>query len=295
MSQRIPLSILPTKVLLNFSQKFISAGNYVRNLSPTLEEDLVQARIRISSREYASASTINAALYTAIFAFLGFAITNRVTDFKSPEQALATGLLLGLVIGAGMLLTTIFYPKITAMRRSREIERELIPATRQLLIELKSGVPLFNAMASVSIDYGKVSNEFKEITKKINSGVPELDALADATRESPSKQFRKVLWQSSNALKVGSNVANALEGILKELENEKISQIHKYGQELSPWTMIYMMSAVILPSLGITMMIVISSFLSISIPKIILPAILALLLGFQIFFINFVNTRRPAI
>ena len=46
---------------------------------------------------------------------------------------------------------------------------------------------------------------------------PELDALAEASHENPSLQFRKVLWQISNALKVGSDVGEALEAIVEEL------------------------------------------------------------------------------
>jgi hypothetical protein len=57
--------------------------------------------------------------------------------------------------------------------------------------------------------------------------------------------------------------------------------------------MLYMMAAVVVPSLGITMLIVISSFMSIQIPKFILPLALVFLIGFQLFFANFVSSRRP--
>jgi flagellar protein FlaJ len=133
------------------------------------------------------------------------------------------------------------------------------------------------------------------MVNKISGGVPELDALADTTRQNPSFQFRKVLWQISNALKVGSDVGDSLSSLLAELEKEKIDQIHKYGQELSPWTMVYMLAAVVVPSLGVTMLIVLSSFLSISLPMFLLPFLLVVNLGFQLFFMNFISTRRPIV
>jgi archaeal flagellar protein FlaJ len=148
-------------------------------------------------------------------------------------------------------------------------------------------------MTSVSDDYGEVSVEFQRIVKRVNSGIPEVDVLAEASRTIPSEQFRKVLWQISNAIKVGSDVSDALRSILDDLMKEQINKIHKYGQELSPWTMMYMMGAVILPSLGITMLIVITSFLNVFIPKLILPVILLALIIFQVFFMNFVASRRP--
>ena len=73
------------------------------------------------------------------------------------------------------------------------------------------------------------------------------------------------------------------------------SAIHRYGQELSPWAMLYMMFAVVVPSLGVTMIIVISSFLGIEIPTIIFPAVLAFLIGFQLFFMSFISSRRPLV
>ena len=140
-----------------------------------------------------------------------------------------------------------------------------------------------------------MSNAFSKIVQKINSGVPELEALAEASTTNPSHQYRRLLWQISNALKVGSDLGRVLELQIDELTRERVDQIRRYGQELSPWTMIYMMAAVIVPSLGVTMLIVIVGFLDVTVPKIILAVVLAGLIGFQLFFLNFVNSRRPAI
>ncbi|OIO25439.1 hypothetical protein AUJ14_04200 [Candidatus Micrarchaeota archaeon CG1_02_55_22] len=229
-------------------------------------------------------------------------------------NALAMGVLLGvLAIGlsnallgaaAGLVtfgvffisfLTVLYYPRIIARKRARELERNLIPAIQQLLIEIKSGVTLFNAMASVSQDYGEVSKEFKKIVVKMNSGIHELDALSEVTEANPSKSFRKALWQISNALKVGSNLSGVLENQVTVLTRERIDQIRRYGQELSPWTMMYMMAAVIMPSIGVAMLIVIMGFLSFSLPRVVLAALWIFLAVFQLFFMNLVASRRPAI
>jgi len=57
----------------------------------------------------------------------------------------------------------------------------------------------------------------------------------------------------------------------------------------------YMMAAVIVRSVGVSMMRIILSFLSIPMPRIIYPGIIAFLIFFQIFFISFVRSRRPVV
>ena len=287
---KIPFSFLPRKIILGIAHSLKNFGGFLSAFFPGLHEELFQAQISESTREYA-AITFTVAFSNALFGFVLVAIIGLLANMS--VLPLATGIFL--MLGLASFFTLIYYPRVIISKRRKMLESQLIPATRQFLIELRSGVPLFNSMTSIASGYGEVSVEFRKIITKINGGVSELDALQEATRENPSLQFRKILWQISNALKVGSDVGDSLESLMSELTKEKVDEIHRYGQELSPLTMIYMMGAVVLPSLGVTLMIVISSFLSISIPSIVLPITLMLLVGFQLFFMNFVASRRPLI
>jgi flagellar protein FlaJ len=257
---------------------------------PNLKAKLAQAEIEMPSREYAAAALISASV-NAVFIFVLLALFSILAGI----DMLAVAAVIAAVVGVVSFLTVVYYPQIIATRRTRRLQDNLVPAVRQLVIELKSGVPLFQALTSVCSDYGEVSEEFKKIVKRINAGEDEVEVLGEASRRIPSVQFQKVLWQISNALKVGSDVSAALESILSDLMKEKVDEIHRYGQELSPWTMIYMMAAIILPSLGITMMIVILSFLGVEVPTIVFGAVLTFLALFQLFFMNFIETRRPAL
>ncbi len=287
----IPFSLLPPPALVKLSSLLANAGNLVSVLFPFLKDSLRQSESEFTSKQYA-AIALTAGIFNGLVLGLFFLFLATITG--NPSLYLPA-VLLSVVIGAGSFATIIYYPQVIATRRMRRLETQLIPAMRQLLIEIKSGVPLFNAMASISVDYDEVSNEFKKIVQRVNSGTPELDAIADATSENPSYQFRRVLWQLSNALKVGSDVSKVMEQQIDELTKDRIDQIKKYGQELSPWTMIYMMTAVILPSLGVTMLIVLVGFLSVTVPKLALAGIVFGLLLFQLFFMNFVASRRPAV
>jgi flagellar protein FlaJ len=286
----IPFSMLPPRALMGIAKNYGAAGVAVVARFPGLKMDLIRAEIEVVPVEYAAACLFSAAL-NAVLLFFAIMLVGYAASIPMGGYAVVASI----VVGAGLFMTGIYYPRIISTQKVRKLEDHLVPVVRQLVIELRSGVPLFQAMTSVCDDYGDVSVEFTKIVKKINAGESELDVLSEAARRIPSPQLQKVLWQISNALKVGSDVSTALEGILADLTSEKINEIKRYAQELSPWTMIYMMAAIIVPSLGMTIGIVLLSFLSVSIPKFVFPVIILILAGFQVFFLNFLGTRRPSI
>ncbi|MEW6328622.1 MAG: type II secretion system F family protein [Candidatus Micrarchaeota archaeon] len=288
---KIPFSILPPKMLMNASKHFFGIGNFISPFFPFLRAELLQSGVELTPRQYASAAFV-VALTNGVFITLTIMLIDKIGRLKIGLPIIVG---LGLLIAFASLITVLIYPGVIAKRRARQLENNLIPALRQLLIELRSGVPLFQAMTSLTSGYGEVSAEFRWMVKQMNAGISETDVLTEATKRNPSQRFRRVLWQISNALKVGSDVANAIDGMINDLTKERVAEIQRYGQELNPWTMIYMIGAVVVPSLGVTMLIVILSFLNIKIPKIILTLVLVGLVMFQLFFISFVRSRRPAV
>ena len=88
--------------------------------------------------------------------------------------------------------------------------------------------------------------------KNINAGKSQIESLNEASERNPSLYFRRALWQIVNAIKAGSDIGKTLEVITENLSEEQLNQIKSYGQELNPWTMLYMIVAVIAPSLGVT-------------------------------------------
>ncbi len=287
---RIPLSLLPPNVLASLSKHVEGLGEFISSLLPNLRLELMQADVDMPPRRYAAVSFVS-----ATFNFIFIALLVIVAGFATKRQILLLGIFAGLLVGVASFLTILFYPAVVARRRTRELEANLIPALRQLLINIKSGVPLFQAMTGVSTGYGPVSREFAKMVEQMNGGVAQTDVLSEASKRNPSFRFRRVIWQISNALKVGSDVGSAIEEMINELTRERIAEIQRYGQELNPWVMIYMVLAVVLPSLGITMMIIIMSFMNVLIPITVFPAVFLFLLVFQLFFISFVKSRRPQV
>lgn len=188
-------------------------------------------------------------------------------------------------------------PRIVARRRGRQIDRELVFAGRHLLIELRSGVMLFDAMLGVTRDYGEVSREFNKIVEKVTLGVPMAAALHDVAEHCPSSYGKRVILQMANSISSGSDVADSLEAVLEQVSQEQIIQLKAYGQKLNPLVMFYMIFGVIMPSLGVAFLIILLSFIgsNISISGI---GILALIFAFvtitQFMFLSVVENSRPS-
>jgi flagellar protein FlaJ len=164
-----------------------------------------------------------------------------------------------------------------------------------LIIEIQSGVPLYDAFINLSKNYETIGKYFKEITDKVNMGTSMEDALNETVDLTPSPEFRRVLWQVVNSLRTGSNIADSLISVIDQITKEQNIKMKEYGRKLNPLVMFYMMIAVILPSLGITMTIVLSTFMNIELG---LPVLLfiAFFLGFvQFMFLSIIKFSRPAI
>lgn len=286
----IPFSMLPSPLVLKLAKPIRGLGNFIAAVFPSLKTELMQAEIEVSAREYAAAAVV-----VGLFNAIGIGVLLQLIGYATYSDLTIITIASVLIVGYASFFTVVFYPKVLGTKRTRSIDDSLIPALRHLLIDLRSGVPLFQAMTSVSAGYGQVSNEFRKMVREMNAGVSQADVINDAGKRISSFRFRRVLWQLNNALRVGSDIAATLDALVTELTQERVDDIRRYGQELNPWIMMYMIGGVVIPSLGITMLIVILSFLNIPVPKLVFPAIWCGLFLFQVFFISFVKSRRPAV
>jgi hypothetical protein len=84
-----------------------------------------------------------------------------------------------------------------------------------------------------------------------------------------------------------------LETITSTLVREQKILIRKYGSELNPIILMYMMLAVVIPSLGTTVIIVMSSFSGIKVPVYILYIIPVLIFIVHIIFTRLIKDKKP--
>ena len=210
---------------------------------------------------------------------------------------LITGLLFLIVpaIFIVMFMYMIKLPDLKITRKEKEISKEIVFAGRFIIIELESGVPLYNSMVNVSKNFNVVGKYFKEITDKIDFGTSMEDALNEAAEFIPSDDLRKVLWQIINSIRTGSDISKSLYSVVDQITKKQVTEVNKYGKKLNPLAMFYMIIAVILPSLGVTMLIILSSFIQFQLSLTVLLALAGFLGFLQFMFVSVVKFSRPAI
>jgi archaeal flagellar protein FlaJ len=249
---------------------------------PDLRVKLTQARI-YDDPDYYIKKTANSAIFTALsvcFILFGF--------FRSVKV-----ILLAPVLFAISFFYFIRFVDAKVQKINKGIAQEIIFAGRFLIIEIESGVPIYSAFINISKNYEVVGPFFYEIVEKVNLGTTMEDALNEAISLTPSPELRKILWQVLNSMKTGANVASSLNSVIDQIVRQQQIDVKEYGRKLNPMAMFYMMMAVIVPSLGTTMLIVLATFIGFALPLSFL-LLFALIVGFiQFMFFAVIKSSRP--
>jgi pilus assembly protein TadC len=265
--------------------------NYVLRHRPDIKISIRKAHMKESAEHFVKKSLIGAIYVSVTVAFLMFVMINKArgSDSKTLMYTLA-------IFVVAFFFTVLFLlntPNVYIRKRQREIDKEVLFAGRYLLVKMESGVPFFNALTNASESYGVSSKYFKEIVDDINMGTPIEQALDKAVEFNASHKFKMILWQMTNALKTGIDTTGSLKSVLDEITKQQVVEIKKYGKKLNSLAMFYMLIGVVVPSLGMALFIIVTSFVSIDI-KLLHLMIVAMLLAFmQFMFLSMFKAIRP--
>lgn len=256
---------------------------------PELKNNLFQAGIHDKPEFF-----VKKALLNALYMSVGLTLVLGFFFFKT--VALFVGVILfSPLLFFGIFMFIIKSTSVYLKKKEKEIDREIMFAGRFLLIQIDSGVSLFNSMLSLSKHNGFVAQEFRRIVYKVRMGVHIEKAIDETISDTPSSNLRRLLWQILNSLKTGAELAQSLESVLDQIGREQLIEVQNYGKKLNPIAMFYMMLAVIIPSLGVTMLIVITSLLSFQIKLPILLGFAVAIGFFQFMFLNIIKSMRPPV
>ena len=263
--------------------------NMVTSFFPMLKNDLRTANLSYTPVSYVVKNLRIAALYALLFTVLFF--------FVLQKAKLSLFLLIPIFIILFVLLFefSVLGVKAKIRKREREVNKEVLFVGRYLLVKLYSGRPLLNALIETSSSRGIASKYIKEIVDDIGTGRTIEDALNSAMIYSPSEKLRKILFHINNALQLGIDVTKPLESVLDEITREEALEIKKYGKKLNTLVIFYMLAAVILPSLGVAMFIVISSFINLAINLRGLFIFIFFILILEFIFIALFKSIRPMV
>lgn len=289
---RVPFSFSPVDKLKKRSVMFKRFFGYKKESA--LRKALENAEIGLTREEYLS---ICLSGFVNFFLML-FVISSTVFILLSFQKALILALTFSLVFGGFVFFSRAVYPRVYNTRKQRNIERNLIPALQDMLVQLHSGVPLFTILINISIaDYEELSLQFKKAVKEINAGRPQAEVLENLGKNNPSEFFRRALWQISNGMKAGSDISIVIQDTVDSLNEEQYIQIQEYGNKLNPVIMFYMLSSVILPALAITFLTIISSMVGLSegLTQVIFIGLFVVVLVIQIMFLGVIKSVRPSL
>jgi archaeal flagellar protein FlaJ len=292
MKFHIPFTFSEVDKLKKRSKFFSSRIRYKKKSK--IGDYLESSEIGLSREEYLGISVRSFFISLVVFYFL-------FSTFL-----LLFGIRLFYLFGAGIAIlfssfiffSQMVYPKIFISRKQKDIEKNLISALQDMLVQLNSGIPLFDIMVNISAaDYGVLSLEFRKAVRRINAGESESDVLNDLGKKNPSNFFRRTLWQISNGMNSGSDISIVVEDSINSLNEEQLIQLQTYGNKLNPMIVLYMLIAVIVPSLSIAFLTIISSLINLPGDMIILIFISLLIFDIliQIMFLGVIKSKKPSL
>jgi len=209
---------------------------------PGLSLKLKQAKIEQTPEDYVKRAVLFSFFLGITLAFVVFSFTKNFWFFLSFP-----------ILFVIMFFYMLRYADLHIEKVKKDISNEIVFAGRFLMIELESGVPIYDAFQNLADNYEVIGKYFGNIVRDVNFGTSLEDALNTAITTTPSPQLRKILWQVLNSLKTGADVTNSLNAVLEQIVREQQIAVQEYGKKLNPIAMFYMMVALIIPSLG-TMM-----------------------------------------
>ena len=290
---RIPFCPLPFNKAKSVSRPFHGLAWKMVKSSKTLKLNLELARIPLNAIEYMSIALFSAFFMFAVVFGLIFVVMLTV---QPVVMALAISAGLAAVIFIVTLLYIRTYPRMIIRKRVKDVERNIIYGLRHIYIQIKSGVPLFESLVWVSQNkYGAFSDEIKQVVQEVNAGKPLEIALEDSATKNPSAYFRRSIWHISNGVKAGGDIGGIVQSIIDNMTAQQRIEVRKFGSQLNPLSLIFMMVAVIMPTLGVTFLMVLSTFGGIEVTEMMFWVIIAGVVLFEFMFLGMIKSKRPNI
>jgi len=292
MKFKIPFTFSSINALKKRSQSYTNYVKYRKNTK--LSENLEHCQVDLTRKDYVA---IGLRSFTHFFVFM-MIISTTILGFLEVPYYYLVGAGVSVFIAGFIFISQMSYPKMHVMRRQKNIDKNLLSALEDILVQLNSGIPLFSVMVNISAaGYGELSSEFRKAVHRINAGSPEQEVLEDLSKRNPSPYFKRTLWQISNGMNAGSDMSIVVKDSMRALTEEQNIQIQNYGNKLNPLMVFYMLAAVIVPALSITFLTILSSMINLpkSTTQYMFMCLLVLVLFVQIMFLGIIKSRRPSL
>ncbi len=277
------------------NRRFLWIGERLSRLLFSTKYDLQKAELDIDAPRYLTASVFSAVVYGLLF--FGFVFALLFARAGAIENSHYASAALGGVLGGLMFfMLHVIYPGVMAKQIAEKIDKSLLFALKSILIQITSGISLFDALSNVAkAKYGKMSEEFEEVVKEVSAGESETKAMEKLAIRTRSEHLKKITWQLITSLRSGASLVGALNASVTSLTNYQLRAIKNYAAELNLWILIYLLLAAAVPTIGITFMIILSAIGGASIDPLQLWFVVFAAFAIQVVLIGFIKNRIPMV
>jgi flagellar protein FlaJ len=273
--------------------KFRGFGLRIFSIYPSIKYDLQNIGIYYAPENYCGLAFISALIWAILFStIVGFFVLRNFAIMPSLQFLLP--LIAFIVSLIFFILLFLSLPKSIAKGIAAKIDRELIFAMRDMMIQISSGIPIFTAIDNISrSNYSYISEEFRIVSNNVQAGSSLTEEIEKMAIRSHSNYLRKISWQLVTAIRSGADLVNTLKGIVRMLVEYQFSLAKSFTSELNFIILVYLMAAAVLPTIGITVLVIFSVFGMLGITPEVFTSIVGLSFLGQIIIIAYVKFRRP--
>ncbi|MCX6770915.1 MAG: type II secretion system F family protein [Candidatus Micrarchaeota archaeon] len=290
---RIPFMFFSLAQAQSMGVRFHAIGVRIISFYPNVRYDLRNIGVEFPAEHYCSAAVLSALAWgVLVLLFLGILMLS-VSAIPAPLR-IVLPLLIGFLTFLIATIFYLFYPKMIGKSIGTTIDRELIFAMRDMLIQISSGIPLFTVIENIgTANYGYVSMEFKRVATNVKGGNPLLHELELMAIRTQSEYLKKISWQLVTAIRSGANLTATLKSVVKVLVDYQFSISKSFNAELNFIILIFMLLSAVLPTIGTTVLVIFSVFGMFGISSEVLLAVVVISFFAQAGIVAYVYTKRP--
>jgi flagellar protein FlaJ len=277
----------------SIGQRFRGIGVRIISFYPNVRYDLKNLGIEFPPEYYCAAAFLSGIAWAAIIGlFLG------IIMLIVPDVPLMVKILLPFLIGfLSFFITTVFYlfyPRLMGKTIGDTIDKEMIFAMRDMLIQISSGIPLFAVIENIgNSNYGYVSMEFKRVATNVKGGNPLLHEIELMAIRTQSEYLKKISWQLVTAIRSGANLTATLKSVVKILVDYQFALSKSFNAELNFIILIFMLVSAVIPTIGTTVLVIFSVFGMFGVTSELLLAVVIISFMIQAGIVAYVYTKRP--
>ena len=180
---------------------------------PKVRKSFRSARMEKSFRDYVASSIFNSIIVfialSGVFFFASYFLFNQPLLYSLPIS-----LGVGGVIGYSSYRIFLYYPRLRAINREKEIEDRLHHAVAYMLALSKGGykpIRIFEMLSKEKEDYGEISREAGAVYRNANFlGYSPSKSIQEVAETTPSERLRDFLNSFASVVETGSDITEFL-------------------------------------------------------------------------------------